>query len=261
MNKPVGHIKETNLQLIVSFHRSDTDVTGKGFHWVFQASTSENKWSHVVFVVYVSGTIKNNFRRQWMSPCIRFFVEVLIAFQRAPVISVLHARRFGERFTGDLALTISSLLVPPLSLTCTVQGLTFAGVHRCAANPLTPKSVSHLISPYHITPESKNWGQENKGADHPLEKLLIVRQENPGVLPGGFRWDPSGVQRAPPNLAWQDYLSVTGYLFRNAKFPISILVRSLWESHVDARRIPAESQRVAKSFRTGYFFRDPKSTL
>ena len=27
MNKPGGHIKETNLQLIVSFHRSDTDVT------------------------------------------------------------------------------------------------------------------------------------------------------------------------------------------------------------------------------------------
>ena len=126
---------------------------------------------------------------------------------------------------------------------------------------LTPKSVSHLISPYHITPESKNWGKENKGADHPPKKLLIVRQENPGVLPGGFRWDTSGVQRAPPNLAWQDYLSVTGYLFRNAKFPISILVRSLWESHVDARRIPAESQRVAKSFRTGYIFRDPKSTL
>ena len=170
-------------------------------------------------------------------------------------------RRVGERFTGDLALTISSLLVPPLSLACTVQGLTFPGVHRCATNPLTPKSVSHLISPYHITPESKNWGQENEGADHPPKKLLIVRQENPGVLPGGFRWDTSGVQRAPPNLAWQDYLSVTGYLFRNAKFPISILVRSLWESHVDARRIPAESQRVAKSFRTGYFFRDPKSTL
>ena len=115
MNKPGGHIKETNLQLIVSFHRSNTDVTGKGFHWVFQASTTENKWSHVVFVVYVSGTIKNNFRRQWMSPCIRFFVEVLIAFQRAPVISVLHACRFGTSWGEvywDLALTISSLLVP-----------------------------------------------------------------------------------------------------------------------------------------------------
>ena len=115
MNKPGGHIKETNLQLIVSFHRSNTDVTGKGFHWVFQASTTENKWSHVVFVVYVSGTIKNNFRRHWMSPCIRFFVEVLIAFQRAPVISVLHARRFGTSWGEvywDLALTISSLLVP-----------------------------------------------------------------------------------------------------------------------------------------------------
>ena len=143
MNKPGGHIKETNLQLIVSFHRSNTDVTGKGFHWVFQASTTENKWSHVVFVVYVSGTIKNNFRRQWMSPCIRFFVEVLIAFQRAPVISVLHARRFGTSWGEvywDLALTISSLLVPPLSLACTVQSLTFIGVHRCATNPLTPKS-------------------------------------------------------------------------------------------------------------------------
>ena len=64
--------------------------------------------------------------------------------------------RVGERFTGDLALTISSLLVPPLSLACTVQSLIFAGVHRCATKPLTPKSVSHVISPYHITPESKN---------------------------------------------------------------------------------------------------------
>ena len=149
--------------------------------------------------------------------------------------------RVGERFTGDLALTISSLLVPPLSLACTVQSLTFIGVRRCATNPLTPKSVSHLISPYHITPESKNWGKENKGADHPPKKLLIVRQENPGVLPGGFRWDPSGVQRAPRNLAWQDYLSVTGYLFRNANFPLSILVRPLWESHGDAGGVPVES--------------------
>ena len=30
-----------------------------------------------------------------MSPCIRFFVEVLIAFQRALIFGVLHARRFG----------------------------------------------------------------------------------------------------------------------------------------------------------------------
>ena len=166
MNKPGGHIKETNLQLIVSFHRSDTDVTGKGFHWVFQASTSVNKWSHVVCVVYVSGTIKNNFRRHWMSPCIRFFVEVLIAFQRAPVISVLHARRFGtswgevywgsgtNNFLNTSARPLKALA--DLSLACTVQSITFPGVHRCATNPLTPKSDWHLISPYHITPESKN---------------------------------------------------------------------------------------------------------
>ena len=163
MNKPGGNIKEINLQLIVSFHRSNTDVTGKGFHWVFQASTTENKWSHVVFVVYVSGTIKNNFRRQWMSPCIRFFVEVLIAFQRALIFGVLHARRFetswGEVYWGSG--TNNFLITSATSL---------------ARLYLTPKSVSHLISPYHITPESKNWGQENKGADHPPKKLLIVRQ-------------------------------------------------------------------------------------
>ena len=241
MNKPGGHIQEINLQLIVSFHRSNTDVTGKGFHWVFQASTTENKWSHVVFVVYVSGTIKNNFRRQWMSPCIRFFVEVLIAFQRALIFGVLHARRFGTSWgevywgsgTNNFLITSATSLA---RLYCSRPHIRWR-----ATNPLTPKSVSHLISPYHITPESKNWGQENKGADHPSKKLLIVRQENPGVLPGGFRWDPSGVQRAPPNLAWQDYLSVTGYLFRNANFPVSILVRPLWESHGDAGGIPVES--------------------
>ena len=41
---------------------------------------------------------------------------------------------------------------------------------------------------------------------------------------------------------------------------VTLQVRSLSGSHSDAVRIPAGSQRIAKSFRTGYLFRDPKST-
>ena len=85
-----------------------------------------------------------------MSPCIRFFVEVLIAFQRALIFGVLHARRFGtswgEVYWGSGTNNFLIISARPLkaladlSLACTVQSITFPGVHRCATNPLTPKS-------------------------------------------------------------------------------------------------------------------------
>ena len=40
---------------------------------------------------------------------------------------------------------------------------------------LTPKSDECLISPYNITTELHE-GHENKGNDHQLKKLLIVKQ-------------------------------------------------------------------------------------
>ena len=43
-------------------------------------------------------------------------------------------------------------------------------------NPLTPQSyLKHLISSYSIIPESHK-GCENKGNDHQLKRLLIVKQ-------------------------------------------------------------------------------------
>ena len=42
-------------------------------------------------------------------------------------------------------------------------------------NPLIPKSDWNLISPYNITTESHTC-HENKGNDHQLKKLFIVRQ-------------------------------------------------------------------------------------
>ena len=43
-------------------------------------------------------------------------------------------------------------------------------------NPLSPKSDHHLVSPYNNTAESFIEDHENKGNDHQLKKLLIVKQ-------------------------------------------------------------------------------------
>ena len=43
-------------------------------------------------------------------------------------------------------------------------------------NPLSFKSVKHLISPYNITTWINHKAQENKRKDHELKKLLIAEQ-------------------------------------------------------------------------------------
>ena len=49
------------------------------------------------------------------------------------------------------------------------------GVALIVVNPVTPKSYQHLISPYNNTLES-NKGHENRGDDHQLKQLLIIKQ-------------------------------------------------------------------------------------
>ena len=41
---------------------------------------------------------------------------------------------------------------------------------------LTSKNDYHLMPPYKITPKTKLEGHENKGNDHQLKRLLIVKQ-------------------------------------------------------------------------------------
>ena len=43
-------------------------------------------------------------------------------------------------------------------------------------NPLNPKSDQHLVSPYNNIAVSLISDHENKGNDHQLKKLLIVKQ-------------------------------------------------------------------------------------
>ena len=43
-------------------------------------------------------------------------------------------------------------------------------------NPLKPKSDQHLVSPYNNTAELFIQDHENKGNDHQLKELLIVKQ-------------------------------------------------------------------------------------
>ena len=43
-------------------------------------------------------------------------------------------------------------------------------------SPLKPKSDQHLVSPYNNTAELFIQDHENKGNDHQLKELLIVKQ-------------------------------------------------------------------------------------
>ena len=43
-------------------------------------------------------------------------------------------------------------------------------------NPLNPKNNQHQVSPYNNTAESFIWNHVNKGNDHQLKKLSIVKQ-------------------------------------------------------------------------------------